>query len=37
MAADKAGQGEVWLSSQNRNFKYRMAKGVGVYSSPNHF
>ncbi|KAI8052450.1 hypothetical protein BDF22DRAFT_726110 [Syncephalis plumigaleata] len=27
VAADKAGEGEVWLSSQNRNFKNRMGKG----------
>lgn len=27
IAADKAGQGEVWLSSQNRNFKNRMGTG----------
>jgi homoaconitate hydratase len=27
IAADKAGEGEVWLSSQNRNFKNRMGKG----------
>jgi len=27
IAADKAGEGEVWLSSQNRNFKDRMGKG----------
>ena len=26
IAADKAGEGEVWLSSQNRNFKNRMGK-----------
>jgi len=31
MSADKAGEGEVWLSSQNRNFKNRM--GPGIYSS----
>jgi homoaconitase/3-isopropylmalate dehydratase large subunit len=24
---DQAGEGEVWLSSQNRNFKNRMGKG----------
>ena len=24
MSADKAGEGEVWLSSQNRNFENRM-------------
>lgn len=27
MGADQAGEGEVWLSSQNRNFKNRMGKG----------
>ena len=27
VAADKAGEGEVWLSSQNRNFHNRMGKG----------
>ena len=27
IAADVAGEGEVWLSSQNRNFKNRMGKG----------
>ncbi|OLY85333.1 putative aconitate hydratase [Smittium mucronatum] len=27
VAADVAGQGEVWLSSQNRNFKNRMGPG----------
>ncbi|RUS27061.1 Isocitrate/isopropylmalate dehydrogenase-domain-containing protein [Jimgerdemannia flammicorona] len=27
VAADKANEGEVWLSSQNRNFKNRMGKG----------
>ena len=26
IAADKAGEGEVWLSSQNRNFKNRMGE-----------
>lgn len=30
MSADKAGKGEVWLSSQNRNFENRM--GPGSYS-----
>jgi homoaconitase/3-isopropylmalate dehydratase large subunit len=28
MSADKAGEGEVWLSSQNRNFKNRMGPGM---------
>lgn len=28
MGADKAGEGETWLSSQNRNFKNRMGKGA---------
>jgi homoaconitase/3-isopropylmalate dehydratase large subunit len=28
MGADKAGEGEVWLSSQNRNFENRMGKGI---------
>jgi homoaconitase/3-isopropylmalate dehydratase large subunit len=27
MGADKAGKGEVWLSSQNRNFENRMGPG----------
>lgn len=27
MGADRAGEGEVWLSSQNRNFKNRMGRG----------
>ena len=27
MSADVAGEGEVWLSSQNRNFENRMGKG----------
>ena len=27
MSADKAGKGEVWLSSQNRNFENRMGPG----------
>lgn len=27
MSADKAGEGEVWLSSQNRNFENRMGQG----------
>ncbi len=27
MSADKAAAGEVWLSSQNRNFENRMGKG----------
>jgi homoaconitase/3-isopropylmalate dehydratase large subunit len=27
MSADKAGEGEVWLSSQNRNFENRMGRG----------
>jgi 3-isopropylmalate dehydratase small subunit len=28
MSADKAGRGEVWLSSQNRNFENRMGPGA---------
>ena len=28
MAADRAAEGEVWLSSQNRNFENRMGKGM---------
>ncbi|KAF8985181.1 hypothetical protein BGZ46_005727 [Entomortierella lignicola] len=28
VAADRAGEGEVWLSSQNRNFRNRMGKGA---------
>jgi len=27
IAADKAAEGEIWLSSQNRNFRNRMGKG----------
>ena len=27
MGADRAGEGEVWISSQNRNFENRMGKG----------
>jgi homoaconitase/3-isopropylmalate dehydratase large subunit len=27
MGADRAGAGETWISSQNRNFKHRMGKG----------
>jgi homoaconitase/3-isopropylmalate dehydratase large subunit len=35
MSADKAAEGEVWLSSQNRNFENRMGTGtyVQLYSS----
>src|SRR5690606_18045055 len=34
VAADQAGEGEVWLSSQNRNFRNRMGKGaIGNLSS----
>lgn len=32
MAADQASPGEVWLSSQNRNFKNRMGPGEHVVS-----
>jgi homoaconitase/3-isopropylmalate dehydratase large subunit len=28
MSADKAAEGEVWLSSQNRNFENRMGPGI---------
>lgn len=28
MSADQAGPGEVWLSSQNRNFEHRMGRGM---------
>lgn len=28
MSADRAGEGEVWLSSQNRNYQNRMGKGT---------
>ncbi|CAJ0746258.1 642_t:CDS:2 [Entrophospora sp. SA101] len=28
VAADHAGEGEIWLSSQNRNFRNRMGKGA---------
>lgn len=27
MSADRAGEGEVWISSQNRNFENRMGRG----------
>lgn len=27
MSADQAGEGEVWLTSQNRNYQNRMGKG----------
>jgi homoaconitase/3-isopropylmalate dehydratase large subunit len=30
MSADQAKPGEVWLSSQNRNFENRMGKGKPV-------
>lgn len=30
MSADRAGEGEVWLSSQNRNFENRMGKGESL-------
>jgi homoaconitase/3-isopropylmalate dehydratase large subunit len=30
MGADRAGEGEVWISSQNRNFKNRMGKGTSI-------
>ena len=30
MSADVAGQDEVWLSSQNRNFKNRMGRGKSL-------
>ena len=30
MGADRAGEGEVWISSQNRNFKNRMGKGTAI-------
>jgi homoaconitase/3-isopropylmalate dehydratase large subunit len=30
MGADKADKGEVWLSSQNRNFENRMGKGEAL-------
>jgi homoaconitase/3-isopropylmalate dehydratase large subunit len=30
MSADKAEEGEVWLSSQNRNFQNRMGKGIVI-------
>ena len=33
MSADVAGEGEVWLSSQNRNFKNRMGKGKSPQST----
>ncbi|KAH3196898.1 hypothetical protein KXW62_002870 [Aspergillus fumigatus] len=33
MSADQAGSGDVWLSSQNRNFENRMGKGHLVSSA----
>ena len=33
MGADRAGEGEVWLSSQNRNFENRMGKGT-LFTEP---
>jgi homoaconitase/3-isopropylmalate dehydratase large subunit len=33
MSADKAAEGEVWLSSQNRNFENRMGRGNLVCAS----
>ena len=34
MSADKAGKGEVWLSSQNRNFENRMGPGMHKMTLP---
>jgi homoaconitase/3-isopropylmalate dehydratase large subunit len=34
MAADRAGEGENWISSQNRNFKNRMGKGSSSLPLP---
>ena len=31
MGADRAGEGEVWISSQNRNFENRMGKGMSKF------
>jgi homoaconitase/3-isopropylmalate dehydratase large subunit len=31
MSADKAGKGEIWLSSQNRNFENRMGPGSSCF------
>lgn len=36
MGADKAGEGEIWLSSQNRNFENRMGPGTSQ-AGPTHF
>ena len=33
MGADRAGPGEVWISSQNRNFENRMGQGMSVSTS----
>jgi len=33
MGADQASDGEVWLSSQNRNFHDRMGKGIQTHST----
>lgn len=30
MSVDKAGEGEIWLSSQNRNFENRMGTGKSL-------
>ena len=35
MGPDQASEGEVWLSSQNRNFRDRMGKGISPYDSLN--
>jgi homoaconitase/3-isopropylmalate dehydratase large subunit len=32
MSADQAAPGEVWISSQNRNFENRMGKGQSSFS-----
>jgi len=37
MGADQAGEGEVWLSSQNRNFRDRMGKGTYHFRGNIHF
>lgn len=36
MSADKAGPGEIWLSSQNRNFENRMGPGKRRLSASCH-
>lgn len=37
MSADRAGPGETWLSSQNRNFENRMGKGESILGGEFYF